>query len=100
MGFETALLRIPNVRRTLSTNYFPKGCVGLHSVSSWQGIKPQSGWGEWEKGEEVMHLAIRRYRLAPDSVDAVMLQVNEGFVFLIRMPIGLLGLLRLERWLR
>jgi quinol monooxygenase YgiN len=38
-----------------------------------------------------MHVAIRRYRLDPTSVDEVMQQVNEGFIPLIKDADGFLA---------
>jgi quinol monooxygenase YgiN len=38
-----------------------------------------------------MHVAIRRYRLDPTSVDEVMRQVNEGFIPLIKDADGFLA---------
>ena len=38
-----------------------------------------------------MHVAIRRYQLEPDSVDAVMRQVNEGFIPIIKDADGFLA---------
>src|SRR5919199_6261330 len=38
-----------------------------------------------------MYVAIRRYQLEPDSVDAVMRQVNEGFIPIIKDAKGFLA---------
>lgn len=43
-----------------------------------------------------MHLAIRRYRVDPDSVDEVMRRVDEGFVPIISEASGFLGYYALD----
>jgi hypothetical protein len=43
-----------------------------------------------------MHVAIRRYRLTPDSVDEVLRRVNESFIPIIKEAPGFLAYYALD----